>query len=76
MTATALKKQFEGYLPLLTLKQQALVLEMIKHFLNVDQDVQRMTKKQYNKEVKEAVGRIERGIFVSHKDALKELSKW
>ena len=34
------------------------------------------TKKQYNKELDEAVARIEKGNFVSHKDALKELSKW
>ena len=76
MTATAIKKQFDGYLPLLTLTQQTLVLDMIKHFLNVDQDATRITKKQYNKEIKEAVDRIEKGVFVSHRDAQKELSKW
>jgi hypothetical protein len=36
MTSTAIKKQVDSYLPLLTSKQQNLVLEMIKTFLNVD----------------------------------------
>jgi hypothetical protein len=76
MTATAIKKQFDGYLPLLSDKQRNLLLEMVKSFLNVDTNTKRITKKQYNKEINEAVARIEKGNFVSHKDALKELSKW
>ncbi|MES2838076.1 MAG: hypothetical protein V4667_11170 [Bacteroidota bacterium] len=76
MTPTAIKKQFDGYLPLLTNKQQELVLEMVKSFLNVDKDVKRISRKQYNKEVNEAVSRIEKGNFVKHDVALKELSKW
>ena len=76
MTRTAIKKQVDSYLPLLTSKQQNLVLEMIKTFLNVDSDTKRITKKQYNKEINDAVARIEKGESVSHVDALKELSKW
>ena len=76
MTSTAIKKQVDSYLPLLTSKQQNLVLEMIKTFLNVDSETKRITKKQYNKEINDAVARIEKGESVSHNDALKELSKW
>lgn len=76
MTAAAIKKQLDGYLPLLSNKQQTLLLEMVKSFLNVDKDTKRISKKQYNKEINEAVSRIDKGNFVSHKDALKELSKW
>ena len=76
MTTAAIKKQFDGYLPLLTNKQQALLLEMVKSFLNVDKDAKRITRKQYNKELTEAVSRIEKGDFIKHEDALKELSKW
>ena len=76
MTATAIKKQFDGYLPLLSDKQRTLLLEMVKSFLNVDSNTKRITKKQYNKEINEAVARIEKGNSVSHKDALKELSQW
>jgi len=76
MTSVAIKKQFDGYLPLLSLKQQELILEMVKSFLNVDADTKRISKKQYNKEIDAAVKRIENGEFVTHEDAVKELSKW
>ena len=76
MTTTAIKKQVDNYLPLLSARQQALVLEMIKSFLDVDSDTKRLTRKQYNKELDEAVTRVENGNFVSHKDAVKELSNW
>ena len=76
MTAAAIKKQFDSYLPLLTAKQQALLLEMVKSFLDVDKSAPRISRKQYNKELNDAVSRIEKGDFVTHKDALKELSKW
>jgi hypothetical protein len=76
MTLTAIKKQFDSYLPLLSAKQQTIVLEMIKSLLNIDKDVKRITRKQYNKEINDAVARIEKGNSVSHKDALKELSEW
>ncbi len=75
MTSTEIKKQFDGYLPLLSSKQQALVLEMVKSLLNIDNDVERINRKQYNKEIDEAVDRVEDGNFVTHEDAIKELSK-
>ena len=75
MTSTTIKKQFDEYLPLLSNKQQALLLEMVKSFLNIDKDIKRITRKQYNKELDEAVNRVENGNFVTHEDALKELSK-
>lgn len=76
MTTAAIKKQLDNYLPLLTIQQQTLLLEMVKNFLNVENDSKRISKKQYNKEINEAVSQIEKGNFVSHKDAIKELSKW
>ena len=55
MTTTAIKKQVENYLPLLSNKQQNLILEMIKSFLNDDKDTERISRKQYNKELNDAV---------------------
>ncbi|MDI1355714.1 MAG: hypothetical protein PSX36_12395 [bacterium] len=75
MTATAIKKQVDNYLPLLSDKQQTLILEVIKSFLNVDPNTKRISRKQYNKEVDEAVARVDKGNSDSHKDAVKELSK-
>lgn len=41
---------------------------MNKRFLNIDSDTERITRKQYNKEINEAVARIERGEVVSCKN--------
>ena len=76
MSNSAIKKQVDSYLPLLSSKQQSLVLEMIKTFLNIDNSNKRVTRKQYNKEIEEAVNRIDKGESVSNNDALNELSKW
>jgi hypothetical protein len=76
MTTTAIKKQVDDYLPMLSLKQQSLVLEMIKSFLNVDNESKRISLKQYNKEIDDAVNRIEKGNSISHVAALKEIAKW
>ena len=75
MTSTTIKRQLDKYLPLLSDKQQSLLLEMAKSFLNVDQDPQRISRKQYNNEIAEAIDRVEEGNFVTHDDALKELSE-
>ena len=76
MTAIAIIKQVEDYLPMLSVKQQVLVLEMIKSLLNVDNDSKRISRKQYNKELDEAVEKIEKGLSISHKEAMNEISKW
>jgi predicted transcriptional regulator len=73
--STSIKKQFNEYLPLLSSKQQALVLDMVKSLLNIDNDVKRITRKQYNKELAEAVDRVEDGSFVTQEETIKELSK-
>lgn len=75
MTSTTFKKQLDEYLPLLSNKQQALLLEMVKCFLNIDADDKRITRKQYNKEINEAVDRVEEGNFVTQEKTIKELSK-
>ena len=76
MTTESIKKEVDQYLPLLPLKQQNLVLEMIKSLLHVDKDVKRITRKEYNQQIDNAILRMEEGNSVAHEDALKELSKW
>ena len=76
MNGTTIKTQVENFLPLLSTKQQALVLEMIKSLLNIDSGAKRVSRKQYNQELNKAVERIENGKNVSHEEAANELSKW
>ncbi len=76
MPTATIKKQFDTYLPLLTESQQTLLLDMVKNFLNVDASAKHISKKQYNKELDEAVARIEGREFVTHEAAMAELVKY
>ncbi|MBC7693817.1 MAG: hypothetical protein H7141_00070 [Burkholderiales bacterium] len=76
MTSVAIKKQLNNYIPLLTNKQQALLLEMVKNILQVDNSEQRISLKQYNKEIAEAEKQIASGKFISQSDLEKESATW
>lgn len=76
MTTSAIKKQVDNYLPLLPKGQQSLVLEVIKSLFEEVSSSDRIGKTQYNKEIDAAVARMDAGDFISHEDALDELSKW
>lgn len=75
MTATAVKKQLDTYLPLLNVKQQTLLLGVVKSILNVDETEKQINVKQYNKELKEAEMRISKGKYITHEQVEKELLK-
>ena len=75
MTTSVIKKQVDNYLPLLPKGQQSLVLEVIKSLFEEVSSSDRIGKTQYNKEIDAAVARMDAGDFISHEDALDELSK-
>lgn len=76
MTASAIKKQIDNYLPLLTLQQQELLLQMAKSLLHVETKEQRISVKQYNKELAIAEKQIAQGKYTSQSDLEKESEKW
>lgn len=76
MTATQVKKQLTAYLPLLTVEQQELLLNMARNILYAEQSSRRISIKQYNKEIKEAEIRIAKGMYKTHEEVVKEFSKW
>ncbi len=76
MTSVAIKKQLNNYIPLLTNKQQALLLEMVKNILQLDNSEKRISVKQYNKEIAEAEKQIATGKYTTQADLEKESAKW
>jgi hypothetical protein len=76
MTSLAVKKQLNNYIPLLTNKQQALLLEMVKNILHLDDSEQRISIKQYNKELAEAEKQIKAGESTTQADLEKESATW
>ena len=76
MTAGQVKKQIDTYLPLLTAKQQELLLEMVKNILHIDTSNQRISIKQYNREIAEAEKQVAKGEFTTQEDLENEVKKW
>ena len=75
MKAT-LKKEMDIYLPLLSARQQSLVLDMIKSILHVDTNEKRISIEQYNKEIEHAIKEVKQGKVISHEDVVKQSKKW
>ena len=76
MTTTQVKKQLETYLPLLSQRQQEILLDMVKNLLNIDKKEKRISIEQYNKEIEASVKQVEEGNSISHADVLKQSKKW
>ena len=76
MNSATVKKELNNYLPLLTVKQQELLLEMVKNILHIDNSNQRISIKQYNKEISNAEKQIVKGNFITQSDLEKESDKW
>jgi len=76
MTSTQVKKQLDTYLPLLTSRQQEILLEMVKNILQIDKKEKHITIDQYNHELNASLKQIEAGETVSHKDVVKQSKKW
>ncbi len=76
MKETAIKKELNSYLPLLTIKQQELLLEMAKNILHIDTSNQRISTKQYNKEIAIAEKQIANRKYTTQEDLEKEVEGW
>jgi len=76
MATSQVKEQLETYLPLLSERQQELLLDMVKNFLHIDKKEKRINVEQYNKELDASVKQIQEGKSHSHADVLKQSKKW
>jgi hypothetical protein len=77
MMGSAIDKELIRYFTLLDEKQKETLLEMIKSFLKPgNNSTERVSIEQYNRELDEAIERIEKGEFVTMEELLKEMKTW
>lgn len=76
MSSTQVKKELSTYLPLLSDRQQEILLDMVKNILHIDKKEKHITIEQYNKELDIAMKQIDRGNFSTQADVVKESEKW
>jgi hypothetical protein len=76
MATTQVKKQLETYLPLLSERQQELLLDMVMNLLQIDKKEKRISVEEYNKELEISIKQVEEGKTLSHAEVLKSSKKW
>ena len=74
--AQVLDKELFKYWELLDTPQKKSIIDMIKSFLQPTEKGDRISIEQYNKEIDEAMARIDAGKFTTHEDVEKEMEKW
>jgi len=55
MAATQVKKELNAYLPLLSDRQQEILLEMVKNLLHIDTKEKHISIEQSNNEIEKAI---------------------
>jgi hypothetical protein len=69
-------KELLKYWEQLDTPQKKSILGMIKSFLQPSEKHSHITIEQYNKELDDAMGRIDSGKFVTHEVVLKRAKNW
>lgn len=69
-------KELNTYLPLLSERQQALVLDIVKNILHIDTHEKRISIEQYNTEIELALREVKQGKSVSHDEVVNQSKKW
>lgn len=76
MRAEIIKKELNTYLPLLSAKQQQLILDMIKNILQIDSNEKRISTARYNDELESAFAEVKKSKGIQHKNVVSQSKKW
>lgn len=74
--AQLLDKQIKESLPLLGNDEKQTLLSVIKSFLQLKSENQRISIEQYNIEIEASENEFEKGDTIKHKDLKKDISVW
>jgi hypothetical protein len=74
--AQVIDKQIVDYLPLLGKEEKKTILDYIKSYVRIKDQPKRVSIKQYNKEIDEAMARIDKGEYTTHEELIKESESW
>lgn len=73
MAAPLIDSELSKYWSLLTLMQKESILSVIKSFV---EPAERVSIEQYNKEIDEAVARVDSGEFYTHEEVERISKEW
>ena len=76
MGALSLDNEFMEYWLKLSLVEKASLLSVAKQYVELREDAAHVSIEEYNKEISEAMGRINNGEFHTHEQALAISQSW
>ena len=76
MSAQSLDNDFMKYWSMLTLVEKESLLTVAKRYVELKEDNVPVSIEQYNKEIDEAVARVQAGDFYSHEEVKKMSKDW
>lgn len=78
MAVGTIDKEIVGYLPLLENQEKESLLGIIKAFLDLKQagQLKRISIQDYNRELDEALSRIESGTSLTQQEAESQMNEW
>lgn len=74
--AQVIDKQIIDFLPLLGKEEKKTILGFIKSVVKIKEQPQRISIKQYNIEIDEAMARIDAGEYITQEEVEKESKHW
>ena len=72
----AIDKELQEYITMLNTSQKKSILAVIKTFLQPAETSVRISREQYNKEIKEAEERINAGHYITMEELEKDAETW
>ena len=72
----AIDKELQEYITVLNTNQKKSILAVIKTFLQPAETSVRISREQYNKEIKEAEERINAGHYITMEELEKDAETW
>ena len=78
MSAQSLEYEFDQYWSKLSIVEKETLLAMAKNYVQLkdENDTERVSIEEYNKEIDEAVARVEAGEFYTHEEVVKMSKDW
>ena len=74
--AQTVDRELNNYISMLNLSQKKSILAVIKTFLQPAEPTERISREQYNIEIKEAEERVKSGRFITMEELEKDAEKW
>ena len=76
MAAQLLDNEFEKCWSMLTIGEKESLLAVAKNYVQLKKEAGEINIEQYNKEIDDAVTRVENGEFYSHEEVMKMSKGW